>query len=207
MRPIHATLWAFVALIALSLPVPAAPTPSGDSAEIQAAPGEFLIAAPEMDDPRFEHAVVLLVQHDKDGAFGIIVNRPVEAQPLAQLLEDLGQKAEGVSGKVEIYAGGPVEADVGFILHSAEYRRPETMKVDGKVAVTSSPAVLLDIAQKRGPQKYIVAFGYAGWGPGQLENELAQRAWFIAPGDAKLLFGDDPQKLWQDVLDRREQAL
>ena len=207
MRPIHATLWAFVALTALGLPVPAAPTPPGDSAGIQAAPGEFLIAAPEMGDPRFDHAVVLLVQHDKDGAFGIVVNRPIEEKSLAGLLEDLGQKTDGVSGKVEIYAGGPVEADIGFVLHSAEYRRAETMKIDGKVAVTSSPAVLLDIAQKHGPQKYMVAFGYAGWGPGQLENELAQRAWFIAPGDAKLLFDDDPEKLWQDVLDRREQAL
>ncbi|HEY3917612.1 MAG TPA: YqgE/AlgH family protein [Stellaceae bacterium] len=207
MRPMHATVWGLFALMALTLPSLSAPTPSDDAGQIEAAPGEFLIAAPEMGDPRFDHAVILLVQHDHGGAFGIIVNRPVEEQSLTKLLQELGQKTDGVSGKVEIYAGGPVESDIGFVLHSAEYHRPETMKIDGKVAVTSSPAVLLDIAQQHGPQKYIVAFGYAGWGAGQLENELAQRAWFIAPGDATLLFGDDPAKLWQDVLDRREQAL
>jgi putative transcriptional regulator len=207
MRPIGATLWASFALMALALPVPAAPTPSGDTGQIEAVPGEFLIAAPDMGDPRFDHAVILLVQHDSGGAFGLIVNRPVEEQPLAKLLQELGQKTDGASGKIEIYAGGPVEADIGFVLHSAEYHRPETMKIDGKVAVTSSPAVLLDIARQHGPEKYIVAFGYAGWGPGQLESELAQHAWFIAPGDATLLFDDDPTKLWQDAIERRQRAL
>jgi putative transcriptional regulator len=81
------------------------------------------------------------------------------------------------------------------------------MAIDNEVAVTSSPAVLRDIATQQGPRQYIFAFGYAGWGPGQLENELAHRVWFSAPGDAKLLFDDDPARLWQDALDRRERAL
>ena len=200
-------LCGLLALAAVAVASPAAPTPPGDSGEPQALPGEFLIAAPDMDDPRFDHAVILMVQHDAGGAFGLIVNRPVEDEPLAKLLDELGQKSEGASGKIPVYAGGPVEADVGFVLHSAEYKQPETMKIDGQVAVTSSPEVLRDIAAQKGPQHYIFAFGYAGWGPGQLESELKARAWFTAPGDAKLLFGDDPQKLWQDALDRRERAL
>jgi putative transcriptional regulator len=207
MRAIRRTFWGLLALAALTVPSPAAPTPSDDSGTPQALAGEFLIAAPEMDDPRFYHAVILMVQHDKGGAFGLIVNRPVEDEPLAKLLDELGQKTAGASGKITIYAGGPVESDVGFVLHSAEYHRPETMKIDAELAVTSSPEVLCDIATQHGPQKYLFAFGYAGWGPGQLENELQQRAWFTAPGDPKLLFGDDPQKLWQDALDRRERAL
>ena len=206
MRAIRAAVSGLAALVAVAFVAPAAQA-AGDSDQLSARPGEFLIAAPEMNDPRFYHSVILMVQHDDGGAFGIIVNRPVEDEPLAQLLEELGQKTEGASGQIAIYAGGPVDADIGFVLHSAEYKQPETMAIDDKLAVTSSPAVLRDIATQHGPRKYIFAFGYAGWAPGQLENELAHRVWFTAPGDAKLLFDDDPAKLWQDALDRRERAL
>lgn len=222
MRAIRRMLWGLGALIALAWPLPAlaapaqpssalpssaGPAPSDESDQPAALAGQFLIAAPGMDDPRFDGAVILLVQHDSGGALGLIVNRPVADEPLDQLLGELGQKPDGASGKIKIYAGGPVEADVGFVLHSTEYQQPDTMKIDGQIALTSDPGVLRDIAQQRGPKKYLFAFGYAGWGPGQLENELKQRVWFTAPGDAQLLFGDDPAKLWQDALDRRERAL
>lgn len=206
MRAFRAAVSGLVALVALAWVAPAAPAAS-DSDQASARAGEFLIAAPEMSDPRFYHAVVLIVQHDSGGAFGLIVNRPIEDEPLAKLLQELGQNTDGASGTIAIYAGGPVESDIGFVLHSAEYKQPETMAIDNDLAVTSSPAVLRDIATQHGPRKYIFAFGYAGWGPGQLENELAQRVWFTALGDAKLLFDDDPVKLWQDALDRRERAL
>jgi putative transcriptional regulator len=160
-----------------------------------------------MGDPRFSHAVILMVHHDSNGALGIIVNRPIEEQSLARVLGELGQKHDDVTGTIEIYAGGPVEPDVGLVLHSAEYKRPETLAIDGKIAVTSSMAVLRDIAQKRGPRKFILAFGYAGWGPGQLEDEMKQQAWFTAPDDLQLLFDDDRATLWQDAISRRERAL
>jgi len=169
--------------------------------------GQFLIAAPEMGDPRFYHAVILMVRHDKNGAFGLIVNRPVAREDMSQLLADLGQKGEDVKGSIEVYAGGPVEPELGFVLHSAEYSRPETLAVDGQVAMTASPGVLRDIAGKRGPEKFIFALGYAGWGPGQLEHEIELNAWFTAPDDPKLLFDDDPAKLWQDAVARRSRAL
>ena len=207
MRAVHVVLWSLAALAALALHAPAAPTPPNDDTIPQAVAGSFLIATPETDDPRFYHAVILVVQHDRGGAFGLVVNRPVEEEPLAKLLDELGQKTDAASGKITIYAGGPVEGDIGFVLHSAEYHQAETMAIDGKIAVTSSPKVLRDIASQHGPQKYIFAFGYSGWGAGQLENELAHRVWFTAPGDAKLLFDDDPGKLWQDALERRERAL
>jgi putative transcriptional regulator len=206
MRAIRAALSALAALAAIAWVAPAAPA-ADDSDSSSVRPGEFLIAAPGMNDPRFYHAVILIVQHDRGGAFGLVVNRPVADEPLAKLLRELGQKTDGASGQIAIYAGGPVESAVGFVLHSAEYKQPETMAIDKELAVTSSPAVLRDIATQRGPQKYIFAFGYAGWGAGQLENELAHRVWFSAPGDAKLLFDDDPAKLWQDALERRERAL
>jgi putative transcriptional regulator len=206
MRAIRAAVSGVAALVAVAWVAPAVPA-ADDSEPSAAPPGAFLIAAPDLGDPRFYHAVVLIVQHDRGGAFGLIVNRPVEGEPLVKLLQELGQKTDGASGEIAIYAGGPVESDIGFVLHSAEYKQPETMAIDHELAVTSSPAVLRDIATQHGPRQYIVAFGYAGWGPGQLENELAHRAWFTAPGDAELLFGDDPAKLWQDALDRRERAL
>lgn len=185
----------------------AAPTAPGDAGAPSALVGELLVAAPEMSDPRFYHAVILIVQHDRNGAFGLVVNKPVEKAPIARLLADMGQKTDGIDGTIEVFAGGPVEPELGFVLHSAEYRRPETLAIDKDVALTSSPGVLRDIAQQRGPKKYLFAFGYAGWGPGQLEGELKEHAWFTAPADPKLLFDDDRGRLWQDALDLRERAL
>src|SRR5262245_27469704 len=89
--------------------------------------GQLLIAAPNMGDPRFYQTVVLLVLHDRNGAMGIIVNRPLEERPLASLLEALGETASGVAGSVRIFAGGPVQPELGFVLHSADYHRPETV--------------------------------------------------------------------------------
>ncbi|MGH7036458.1 MAG: YqgE/AlgH family protein [Stellaceae bacterium] len=196
--------WAALAAIAAAWCV-AAPRPGAAQQEFLT--GQFLIAAPSMGDPRFYHAVIFVVRHDKEGALGIVVNRPVESEPLRRLLEDLGEPGSGASGKVQIFAGGPVQPKVGFVLHSAEYRRAGTLAIDGKVAMSSSPAVLRDIASGRGPRKYILAFGYAGWGPGQLEAELGEQAWFTAPDDPTLLFDADRATLWQAALERRSRAL
>lgn len=207
MKSIRLAVVTFALLAIPAAPSDAALTQPDDIQRTDFLTGQFLIAVPEMGDPRFYHAVILMVHHDRNGAFGIIINRPVEDQKLGQLLADLGQNAEGAEGSITVYAGGPVEPRLGFILHSADYQRPETMSIDGKIGVTSSPAVLRDIAEKRGPKKFIFAFGYAGWGPGQLENELKQQAWFTALGDLKLLFDDDRAKLWQDAVSRRSRAL
>jgi putative transcriptional regulator len=192
----------------LAKPVPSAVPPAQDAApQDDYLTGQFLIAAPDMADPRFAHAVILVIRHDRSGAFGLIVNRPVKERPIAQLLADLGQPGDGVNGSIAIYAGGPVQPGMGFVLHSAEYEHPGTLPIDGRVAVTSDAAILRDIASRHGPQKYLFAFGYAGWGPGQLESELRQRAWFTAPDELRLLFDDDRSKLWQDAVSRRSRAL
>jgi putative transcriptional regulator len=200
-------LLAFALVITPAVMPDAALTQPDDTQQQDFLTGQLLIASPDMGDPRFAHAVILVVHHDRNGAFGLIVNRPVEEQDLARLLNDLGQNSDGVAGKIEVYLGGPVETQLGFVLHSVEYQRPETIAIDGKVAVTSSPEVLRDIAEKRGPQKFIFAFGYAGWGPGQLDDEMRLQAWFTAPDDPKLLFDDDRAKLWQDAISRRSRAL
>jgi putative transcriptional regulator len=169
--------------------------------------GQLLIAAPNMGDPRFYQTVVLLVLQDRNGAMGIVVNRPLEERPLASLLEVLGETATGVAGSVRIFAGGPVQPELGFVLHSADYHRPDTVGIEGHLAMTSSREILRDIANGRGPKQSLVAFGYAGWGPGQLEAELAQRFWFTTPADANLVFEEARDRLWENAMTRRTQDL
>jgi putative transcriptional regulator len=169
--------------------------------------GQLLVAAPSMGDPRFYHTVIMLVRHDRTGAMGIVVNRPLQERPLAALLQALGEKADGAAGNVRIFAGGPVQPELGFVLHSAEYRRADTMEIDGHVAMTSSREILRDIAANRGPKQSLVAFGYAGWAPGQLEGELVQGVWFTAPADAKLIFEEERERVWENAVTRRTQDL
>jgi putative transcriptional regulator len=160
-----------------------------------------------MGDPRFVHAVILMVRHDREGAFGIMVNRPLEQHAIADLLGAMGEPDAGVEGSVSIFAGGPVEPRLGFVVHSAEYHRVETLDVDGRVAVTQSREILRDIGQRKGPAKFLVAFGYAGWGPGQLENEIAEHGWFTAPEDPNLIFDENRGRLWEIALARRTRDL
>jgi putative transcriptional regulator len=200
-RPIStiAAMLAAAALIATTL---AAQTPERASLA-----GQLLIASPTIGDPRFDRTVVLMVEHTRNGALGIVINLPLEERPLAGLLEMLGEKNPAVAGKVRIFAGGPVQPTVGFVVHSAEYRRPGTVDIDGRVAMTSSREILLDIGNDRGPRKSLVAFGYAGWAPGQLEGELRRRAWYTAPADPQLVFDEDRGKVWDVAFARRTQDL
>lgn len=169
--------------------------------------GQLLVASPEMRDPRFYHTVILVVRHDRNGALGIVINRPVENRSLASLLEALGEKDTGVAGSVRIFAGGPVQPRIGFVLHSPDYHRPETIDIDSRVAMTSSLQVLRDIGSSKGPRKSLVAFGYAGWKSDQLEGELRERAWLTAADDEKLIFDEDRDKVWEEAMKRRTQDL
>ena len=169
--------------------------------------GQLLVATPSMGDPRFAQTVILMARHDKNGAFGIVINKPLGERPLADLLTALGEKDEGVAGSVRVFAGGPVQREIGFVVHSADYRRAGTIVVDGRVAVTSTREILRDIARKQGPQKSLLAFGYAGWGPGQLDGEMALRAWFTAAEDVDLIFDLDRAKVWDEAMKRRTQDL
>jgi putative transcriptional regulator len=198
----HAVVALGVLLASATLAAAALPKtePIPDSA---ATAGEFLVAAPENGDPRFEHAVILIVRHDENGAFGIIINHPVGERPLAEVLGALGQDTAGIAGTVRLFAGGPVQPWIGFIVHGLDYHRAETIGVDAHVAVTSSPQVLRDIGQGKGPQQRLVAFGYAGWAAGQLEGELAQGAWFTEPEDPELIFDADPGRVWDAAMARR----
>jgi putative transcriptional regulator len=201
--PPHSLLAALGLLLLAILPGAAAPGPP-DAGSLA---GQVLIAAPTIGDPRFYHAVILLIRDDKDGALGIIVNRPVGERSIASLLKATGQSGVGVEGNLRVFAGGPVEPELGFVIHTADYRRPETLEVDGRVAMTASTQILQDIGRHRGPKESLFAFGYAGWGPGQLAAEMARHDWFITPEEPQLIFNDDRAGLWSEAMERRTREL
>ena len=180
-----------------ALPTPAQSPPPTSLA------GQLLIAAPAMSDPRFDRAVILMVRHSQTGALGIAINQPLGERPLAMVLDALGEKDSGASGTVRIFMGGPVQPEIGFVIHSSEYRASGTLDLDGHVAMTSSREILRDIAHGGGPSKRLIAFGYAGWRGGQLEDEIAQGAWFTEPEDPKLVFDEDRGKVWDEAMKKR----
>jgi putative transcriptional regulator len=165
--------------------------------------GHLLIASPAMRDPRFQRTVILVVRHDRKGALGITINRPVGERSLAALLQAMGDSSVTQAASVRIFAGGPVQTEIGFVIHSAEYDRQDTLLVNADLAVTASLEVLRDIAHKRGPRKSLVALGYAGWSPGQLESELQRDDWLVVTADAALVFDTPPERVWDEAMARR----
>ena len=161
--------------------------------------GQLLVAAPWISDPLFERTVILIIEHGPGGAVGIVINKPIGEQPLASVFKALGQKGGDVTGSVRVFSGGPVQLEVGFVVHSTDYHRPETVALTDRISMTSSLAILQDIGVKRGPAKILVAFGYAGWGSGQLEHEIEEHAWGIAEADPTLVLDEDRDNVWEDA--------
>lgn len=175
-------------------------------------PGDLLVASDNMGDPRFSHAVILVLANNAEGAFGIVINRPIEEKPIADILAAANggkdDKADaGVTGKIRVFAGGPVQPELGFVVHTPDYKDDSTITVPNIVAMTPTTDVLRDIGRRKGPAKYFFALGYAGWGPGQLDDEIKHHDWYSTPGDPKLIFDDDRGDLWKRALDRRTQDL
>jgi len=169
--------------------------------------GQLLIAAPTIGDPRFSHTVILVLRQDDTGAFGIVLNRPIEQRSIESLLEAAGDHDQNVEGSLQVFAGGPVQPELGFVVHSLDYHRADTMTVEGEVAMTADKQILHDIGHHQGPKKALFAFGYAGWAPGQLEGEIARHDWFTTTGDPKLIFDGDRATLWDDAMARRTREL
>ena len=171
--------------------------------------GQLLVASAGIKDPRFYHSVILLVSHDRKGAFGITINRPLGERPLAAVLGAATGDADGdaaVEGTIQVFVGGPVQRELGFVIHSADYRRPET-RAFGELAMTTTKEVLRDIGHRKGPAKYLFALGYAGWGAGQLEAEMARRDWFTAPADPDLIFDAERDAVWEKAIARRTREM
>jgi putative transcriptional regulator len=147
--------------------------------------GQFLIAMPQMNDPNFHYAVILLCEHSETGAMGIVINRPTDLF-LSELLDQLDVEAKAV--EKHVYFGGPVQIERGFVLHSSSGAWQSSMAVKDDIIVTGSKDILEAIATGNGPEEYLVALGYAGWGAGQLEKEVADNYWLICPANADTLF-------------------
>jgi putative transcriptional regulator len=201
--------WPAIAALLLLVPVVlgrgAEPEPPADPPA-----GELLIASAAIQDPRFQHSVVLLLRHDSTGAFGIVINHPLTERPLAALLTDTDSKANSdstIEGTIRVFLGGPVQPELGFIIHSTDYHRPETLVVGDELAMTASTEVLRDIGHHRGPAKFLFALGYAGWGAGQLEGEIADHGWFTATATPDLVFDADRETVWEKALARRSREL
>ena len=148
----------------------------------------FLIAMPQMADPNFAQTLIYLIEHGPEGAMGLIVNRP-SGLSLADVLEQLrpDEPIPALCQSLPIFAGGPVQTDRGFVLHSAEQQFQATLML-GPLGMSTSQDVLFAIADGQGPQRHFVALGYAGWEAGQLEAELADNAWLTCPADSSILF-------------------
>ena len=162
--------------------------------------GQLLIASPQLQQAAFYRSVILLARHNRDGAFGIIINRPSGKRSVARMLKDFGVDAAGVTDTVRVFSGGPVDRDVALVIHSIDYRLPDTLDIDGRVALSAAADVLRDMAIGKGPSKSLIAFGYVGWDASQLEDELAHGFWVTVPEDPALVFDDDRSKLWADTL-------
>lgn len=159
---------------------------------------------PNMTDPRFEKSVILMVSHDPRHAMGVVVNKPLANIELGDLLEQLAIDPREGAGGDAVYYGGPVQTDRGLVVHTLDYRSPQTMQVNDRIGVTASKEVLVDIGGRsrvrQPPQKYLLAIGHAGWGPGQLESEISVNAWCHSDADVDLIFGGAPNDLWQASL-------
>ncbi len=163
--------------------------------------GRLLIAMPGMTDPRFRRSLVYLCAHTEEGAMGLIVNKHADDLKLKDLFEKLEIPLGEPIAMTPVHFGGPVETGRGFVLHSADYDSGEsTLQVDGQVSMTATVDILHAIAENRGPSRSIVALGYAGWSPGQLEAEMRANGWLACDPDDDLLFGGDEQHKWDRAL-------
>jgi putative transcriptional regulator len=162
--------------------------------------GQLLIAMPSMADPRFAQSVIFMCAHTAEGAMGIVVNHPIEQPSFDELLKQLDIAPLPPARRIRLCSGGPVENARGFVLHTADWTGEGSLRVDDGLALTASLDILKAIAGGGGPRAGLLALGYAGWGPGQLDNELTHNAWLFGPADEGLVFGEDHETKWRRAM-------
>lgn len=164
--------------------------------------GRMLIAMPGMADPRFEQSLIFVCAHSDEGAMGLVVNKMADGLTLSDLLEQLEIEAGAGARRMPIHFGGPVETGRGFVLHDRGYASSiSTLEVNGDVAMTATLDILEDMAGGAGPDSALIALGYAGWGPGQLEGEIAENGWLICDATPRLVFGMKAGDKWAAALE------
>jgi putative transcriptional regulator len=154
-----------------------------------------------MGDPRFDKSVVYLCAHSAEGSMGLIVNKPAPGLKMDDVLQQLKIQPGEASHGVAVHFGGPVEHGRGFVLHSGDYLISEsTLKVDDRFAMTATLDILADMARGGGPRKSILALGYAGWGPGQLDSEIHRNGWLTCDARPEIVFDADDDGKWRAAL-------
>lgn len=164
--------------------------------------GQLLIAMPSMTDPRFAKTVIYVCAHNSEGAMGLVINKQIDELSFPDLLEQLEIDQTPPKDAVTVLFGGPVEQARGFVLHSAEYLQEATLRVNDKVGLTATIDILRDIAEGQGPKDRILALGYAGWGPGQLDDEIRGNGWLHVEADDNLVFGDELAGKWESAIQK-----
>ena len=166
--------------------------------------GKLIIAMPTMSDPRFKRSVVCICAHNEDGAIGIIINKIIESLSFSKIIKQLKLKKNMTKSdyKDHIYFGGPVETERGFILHSADYSSENSTSINSEISMTASTEILQALIDGNGPNKSIVALGYAGWGPGQLDTEIQSNAWLSVESDLELIFSAKTAEKWDMALEK-----
>ena len=162
--------------------------------------GSFLIATPQMPDPRFKEQVIYICSHNEDGAMGMVVNHPS-----AYTLVEIFRSANIEVSKDDwppIYLGGPVEVEAAFFLYSSEYYTEQSVSINDQVSMSRAPEILHDIARGEGPLSFLFVLGYAGWAPGQLESELTMNGWLTLPAENSILFSTPDNLKWKKAAEQ-----
>jgi len=158
--------------------------------------GQIIVSMPSLEDERFYKTVIYMCAHSSEGSMGIIINKKIDYDLYPDLLEQLGIDKPLDKKKLFIRYGGPIESGRGFVLHSDDMIRKETLNIDKGVALTSTAEFFDDLSIGKGPKNSILALGYAGWAPGQLEAEILQNSWMSLPVDTSFLFDDEVSRKW-----------
>jgi putative transcriptional regulator len=164
--------------------------------------GQILVAMPTLTDSNFAQTVILICAHSPDGAMGIIINRSLERPSFVGLLQQLEINPLPPQREIRLCAGGPVETVRGFVVHTTDWMADGSLRVDERLGLTTSLDVLRAVAQGEGPRECLLALGYAGWGPGQLEDEFGQNSWLSVPADEALVFTGKNETRWRRALQK-----
>lgn len=162
--------------------------------------GQLLVAMPGIGDERFDKTVIYICAHSDEGAMGLVVNREIDSLTFPDLLEQLNIEPDLGAQPIQVQFGGPVESGRGFVLHSPDYVQDGTLVVDNSIALTATVDILRAIADGEGPKNTMLALGYAGWGPGQLDMEIRSNGWLHVPADEELVFGGDLDAKWEQAM-------
>ena len=164
--------------------------------------GQLLVAMPQMRDPRFMRSVIYMCAHSIEGAMGLVVNKLVDNVSFPDLLDQLNIQTGPVENEIFVHFGGPVETGRGFVLHSSDYVQDATLVIDENVGLTATVDILKSIAEGNGPDRSLLALGYAGWGAGQLDEEIQANGWLTVAPDVPLVFDGDLDGKWERAMDK-----